>query len=45
LLADQTIARLHGNIEHRENDFIDFDVERLLPHMLSREGPASPWLM
>lgn len=24
---------------HKENDFVDFDVERLLPHMLSKEGP------
>ncbi len=28
-----------GNIRHRENDFVDFDVERLLPKMLSTEGP------
>ena len=27
LLADQTTDKLHGNIEHRENDFIDFDVD------------------
>jgi len=40
LLSDETVAKLHGNIEHWENDFIDFDVERLLPHMLSREGPC-----
>ena len=40
LLADLTPTKLHGNIEHKENDFIDFDVERLLPHMLSREGPC-----
>ena len=25
---------------HRENDYVDFDVESLIPHMLSREGPA-----
>ncbi len=25
---------------HRENDFVDFDRDRLLFHMLSREGPA-----
>jgi hypothetical protein len=24
---------------HKENQFVDFDVERLLPHMLSTEGP------
>ena len=28
-----------GNITHRENQFIDFDVERLIPKMLSTEGP------
>ncbi|MEJ7676674.1 MAG: VCBS repeat-containing protein [Segetibacter sp.] len=31
--------RLQGNAMHKENDFVDFDVERLLPHMLSKEGP------
>jgi hypothetical protein len=25
---------------HLENDYVDFDRERLLPHMLSTEGPA-----
>ncbi len=25
---------------HKENEFTDFDAERLLPHMLSREGPG-----
>ncbi len=25
---------------HRENDFVDFDRERLMPRMLSMEGPA-----
>ena len=40
LFMDETVAKLHGNIEHKENPFIDFDVERLLPHMLSREGPC-----
>jgi hypothetical protein len=25
---------------HRENDFVDFDRERLIPRMLSTEGPA-----
>src|SRR6185369_7788411 len=40
LFSDETIAKLHGNIEHKENPFVDFDVERLLPHMLSREGPC-----
>ena len=26
--------------EHKENDFVDFDRDRLLFHMLSREGPC-----
>jgi enediyne biosynthesis protein E4 len=30
---------LSGNIRHRENDFKDFDVERMIPKMLSTEGP------
>lgn len=25
---------------HRENDFVDFDREKLVPHLLSTEGPA-----
>lgn len=29
-----------GNSVHRENQFIDFDQERLIPKMLSTEGPA-----
>lgn len=28
-----------GNITHHENEFKDFDVERLIPKMLSTEGP------
>ena len=28
------------NFEHQENDFVDFDRDRLLYHMLSAEGPA-----
>jgi len=30
---------LQGNIRYRENDYIDFDDEPLLPKMLSKEGP------
>jgi enediyne biosynthesis protein E4 len=26
---------------HRENEFVDFDRERLMPHMLSIDGPAA----
>ena len=28
------------DVSHRENDFVDFDRERLVPKMLSTEGPA-----
>ena len=31
---------ISGDITHKENDFNDFDVERLLPRMHSTEGPA-----
>ena len=34
-----TAQQVLGNIKHRENDFKDFDVERLIPKMLSTEGP------
>ena len=34
-----TNQQLSGSIFHRENDFKDFDVERLIPRMLSTEGP------
>ncbi len=30
---------ISGDIVHKENDFIDFDAERLIPKMLSTEGP------
>ncbi len=28
-----------GNAHHKENDFVDFDVERLMPKLISTEGP------
>jgi hypothetical protein len=34
-----TQTQLSGDIYHKENDFKDFDVERLIPKMLSTEGP------
>ena len=34
-----TTSVISGNIVHRENDFIDFNVEQLIPKMLSTEGP------
>ena len=39
IFNDVTSSAITGNIRHRENDFIDFNIERLMPHMLSREGP------
>ena len=38
LLADVT-ARAGINFVHRENAFVDFDRERLIPKLLSTEGP------
>ena len=32
-------ARTVGDVRHDENEFVDFDRERLLPKMLSTEGP------
>jgi len=39
MFADVTSVAVSGNSSHKENDFSDFDIERLMPHMLSREGP------
>jgi hypothetical protein len=32
-------THIQGAIIHHENEFVDFDVERLIPKMLSTEGP------
>ncbi len=34
-----TLSTIDGDIYHKENNFKDFDVERLIPKMLSTEGP------
>jgi len=34
-----TNSVISGDIKHKENNFIDFDVEPLIPKMLSTEGP------
>jgi hypothetical protein len=34
-----TAGSFAGNIMHRENDYVDFNAERLMPHMISEEGP------
>lgn len=39
LYQNITSSVISGNIVHRENDFIDFNVEQLIPKMLSTEGP------
>ena len=40
LLSDVT-QRAAITFVHRENEFVDFDRERLIPRMLSTEGPAA----
>ena len=41
--SDKIFKRVTGNsgitFEHKENDFIDFKYEKLMPRMISREGP------
>lgn len=39
LYTNVTKGQIEGKIKHNENDFKDFDVERLIPKMLSTEGP------
>ncbi len=39
LFEDVTGQTLRGSITHHENEFIDFDNERLIPKLLSAEGP------
>ena len=39
LFVNVTNTAISGNIRHRENEFIDFNVERLMPKMISTEGP------
>ncbi len=41
LFSNVTNKTVHGNVMHRENQFIDFDRERLIPHLLSTEGPKT----
>ncbi|MES2004926.1 MAG: VCBS repeat-containing protein [Bacteroidota bacterium] len=36
---DITASAIIGNAKHKENNFVDFDVERLIPKLLSTEGP------
>ena len=39
LFVNVTDSVISGNIRHRENGFVDFHQERLIPKMLSTEGP------
>jgi len=39
LYSNVTASSFTGNITHRENEFVDFDEEKLIPKMLSTEGP------
>lgn len=39
LFHNVTDSVISGNIRHRENSFVDFNQERLIPKMLSTEGP------
>lgn len=40
IFTNTTSSTFPTAIVHRENNFIDFDVERLIPKMLSTEGPS-----
>jgi len=37
--TDVTSSTVKGSLWHHENEYVDFDVERLMPKMLSTEGP------
>lgn len=39
-LFKEITADVQVNYEHEENSFIEFNREALIPHMVSREGPA-----
>jgi hypothetical protein len=39
LYVNMASSTIIGNYQHRENEYVDFDAERLLPKMLSTEGP------
>ncbi|MEP6725213.1 MAG: VCBS repeat-containing protein [Bacteroidota bacterium] len=39
LYTNVTATGIKGSIQHRENEYSDFDIERLMPKMLSTEGP------
>jgi hypothetical protein len=39
IFSERTSKLITGNILHKENDFVDFNKELLMPHLLSAEGP------
>ena len=39
LVFKEITNNIHINWKHRENDFVDFKQQPLIPHMLSTEGP------
>lgn len=39
LFKNVTATNIKGNITHHENDYKDFDDQRLIPKMISTEGP------
>jgi hypothetical protein len=39
LFTNITASVINGNINHKENNYVDFDRERMIPKMLSTEGP------
>ncbi len=39
LYTNVTASSFKGNITHKENEFVDFDEEKLIPKMLSTQGP------
>ncbi len=39
LYTNVTANVIRGNITHKENNYVDFDREKLIPKMLSTEGP------
>ncbi len=39
VLFNDVTARVNINWQHKENDFVDFNVQALIPHMVSTQGP------
>ena len=39
LYQDITAVAIAGNLKHKENEYVDFDIERLIPKLISTEGP------